>query len=373
VGAGLLVRSFVSLLRVERGFDPRNVLTVTVQAWGYYPTPDRRAAFVREATERLAALPGVQAAGMTSSLPLAEPIGQHEAAFEIEGRPIASPDQVQSVDAAGVTSGYFLALRIPLRRGRHFSTADVATAPAVAIVNEAFVRRHWPNESPLEKRIKVTVGPSVLRTVVGVVADVRHGGLHEAPQPMVYVPHAQWGTGANAFVIRTRGDPLAALAQVRNEFRSINPAMPLASTTTLESLLDDSLRERRFHLALLGAFAAVALLLAALGVYGVMSHATTERTHEIGVRMALGARGTDVLGMVMRQGASLAVAGALGGMVGAVAVTRLLRGMLFGVTPLDPAAYVGAGALLLGAAALACYLPARRAARLDPVRALRAE
>jgi putative ABC transport system permease protein len=219
----------------------------------------------------------------------------------------------------------------------------------------------------------VTAGPSGLRTIVGVVADVRHGGLHEAPRPMVYIPHAQWGTGANAFVIRTTGDPLAALPQVRSEFQSINPVLPLAETTTLEALLDDSLRERRFHLALLGAFASIALLLAALGVYGVMSHATTERTHEIGVRMALGARGADVLAMVMRQGASLAVAGAIGGLIGAAAVTRLLRGMLFGVTPLDPLAYVGAGALLLGAAALACYLPARRAARLDPVRALRVE
>ncbi|MFN2566538.1 MAG: ABC transporter permease, partial [Gemmatimonadaceae bacterium] len=372
VGAGLLVRSFVSLLRVERGFDPYNVLAVTVQAWGY-PTPERRAGFVRDATERLAALPGVQAAGMTSSLPFAPAIGQDEAGFEIEGRPVASPDQAESVHAAAVTSGYFAALRIPIRRGRHFATTDVTTAPPVAIVNEALARRHWPNESPLGKRIKVTAGPSVLRTIVGVVADVRHGGLHEAPRPTVYVPHAQWGTGANAFVIRTRGDANAALAQVRAEFRSINPAMPLASTTTLEALLDDSLRERRFHLALLGAFAAVALLLAGLGVYGVMSHATTERTHEIGVRMALGARGRDVLGMVMRQGASLAVAGAIGGLLGAAAVTRLLRGMLFGVTPLDPMAYVGAGALLFGAAALACYLPARRAARLDPVRALRAE
>jgi putative ABC transport system permease protein len=160
---------------------------------------------------------------------------------------------------------------------------------------------------------------------------------------------------------------------VRAAFRAINGAMPLASTTTLESLLDDSLRERRFHLALLGAFAVVALLLAALGVYGVMSHATSERTHEIGVRMALGARGADVLGMVMRQGATLAVAGAVGGLVGAAMVTRVLRGMLYGVTPLDPFAYLGAGVLLLLSAALACYLPARRAAQLDPVRALRAE
>jgi predicted permease len=315
----------------------------------------------------------VQAAGMTSSLPIASPIGQHEAAFEIEGRPVASPEQAVSVKVAGVTDGYFAALRIPLRRGRHFATTDDASAPPVAIVNEAVARRHWPNESPVGKRIKVTAGPSGLRTIVGVVADVRHGGLHEAPRPMVYIPHAQWGTGANAFVIRTTGDPLAALPQVRSEFQSINPVLPLAETTTLEALLDDSLRERRFHLALLGAFASIALLLAALGVYGVMSHATTERTHEIGVRMALGARGADVLAMVMRQGASLAVAGAIGGLIGAAAVTRLLRGMLFGVTPLDPLAYVGAGALLLGAAALACYLPARRAARLDPVRALRVE
>jgi putative ABC transport system permease protein len=274
---------------------------------------------------------------------------------------------------AAVTSGYFAALRIPLRRGRHFAATDVADAAPVATINEALARRHWPNESPLGKRIKLTFGGTALRTIVGVVADVRHGGLHEAPQPTVYVPHAQASTGANAFVIRTRADPHAMLGLVRAEFRAINPAMPLASTTTLEALLDDSLRERRFHLALLGAFAAVALLLAALGVYGVMSHATTERTHEIGVRMALGARGADVLGMVMRQGASLAVAGALGGLLGAVAVTRLLRGMLYGVTPLDPLAYVGAGVLLLGAAGLASYLPARRAARLDPVRALRTE
>jgi putative ABC transport system permease protein len=373
VGAGLLVRSFVSLLRVERGFDPHNVLAVTVQSWSYYRTPERRAAFVRDATERLAALPGVQAAGMTSSVPFGERIGQDEAAFEIEGRPVASRDQAESVKAAAVTSGYFAALRIPLRRGRHFAASDVASAPPVAIINEALARRHWPNESPLGKRIKVTFGGSVLRTIVGVVADVRHGGLHETPQPTVYAPHAQAATGANAFVIRTAGDPLAALPQVRAEFRSINAVLPLASTTTLETLLEDSLRERRFHLALLGAFAVVALLLAALGVYGVMSHATTERTHEIGVRMALGARGADVLRMVMRQGASLAIAGAIGGLLGATAVTRLLRGMLYGVTPLDPLAYVGAGALLLAAAGMACYLPARRAARLDPVRALRVE
>jgi putative ABC transport system permease protein len=373
VGAGLLVRSFVSLLRVERGFDPHNVLAVTVQSWGYYPTPDRRAGFVREATTRLAALPGVGAAGVTSSLPFAPAIGANEAGLEIEGQPVASPGEAQSVRTAAVTSGYFDALRIPLRRGRLFAATDAGNAAPVAIVSEALARRYWPNGNALGQRVKLSSGAPVMRTIVGVVADVRHGGLQEAPRPTVYVPHAQSPTGANAFVIRTAGDPLAALAQVRAEFRSINPSMPLASTTTLESLLDDSLRERRFHLALLGAFAVVALLLAALGVYGVMSYATSERTHEIGVRMALGARGADVLGMVMRQGATLAAAGALGGLLGAAAVTRLLRGMLFGVTPLDPLAYVGAGALLLGAAALACYLPARRAARLDPVRALRAE
>ncbi|MDQ3996175.1 MAG: ABC transporter permease, partial [Gemmatimonadota bacterium] len=282
VGAGLLVRSFVSLLRVERGFDPHNVLAVTVQSWGYYRKPELRASFVREATERLAALPGVQAAGMTSSLPFAARIGQDEAGFEIEGRPVASPDQAESVRAAAVTSGYFAALRIPLRQGRRFAATDDATAARVAIVNDALARRHWPDESPLGKRIKVSIDrPPGLRTIVGVVADVRHGGLHEAARPTVYAPHAQAPTGANAFVIRTTGDPLTALGQVRAEFRAINGALPLASTTTLEALLDDSLRERRFHLALLGAFAVVALLLAALGVYGVMSHATSERTHEI--------------------------------------------------------------------------------------------
>ena len=374
VGAGLLVRSFVSLLRVERGFDPQGVLAATVQSWAYYPTPDRRAAFVQEATERLAALPGVHGAGVTSALPFAPQIGQDEAGFEIEGRPAASPEESKTVRTAAVTSGYFAALRIPLRAGRMFGSTDARGAALVAIVSEALVRRHFPNQNPLGQRIKVTFGgPVAPRTIVGVVADVRHGGLHEAPQPTVYLPHSQAATGANAFVVRTGGDPLAALGQLRAEFRAINPAMPIASTATLESLLDDSLAERRFHLALLGAFASVALLLAALGVYGVMSHATTERTHEIGVRMALGARAADVLRMVMRQGTSLAIAGAVGGLFGALAVTRLLRGMLYGVTPLDPLAYLAAGMLLLIAAGLACYLPARRAARLDPVRALRAE
>jgi putative ABC transport system permease protein len=374
VGAGLLVRSFVSLLRVERGFDPRGVLAATVQSWSYYPTPDRRAAFVQEATARLAALPGVQAAGLTSDLPFAETIGQNEAAFEIEGRPPTALEESKTVRIAAVTSGYFGALRIPLRAGRMLTSTDARGAALVAIVIEALVRRHFPNQSPLGHRIKVTFGgPVVPRTIVGVVGDVRRGGLHETPQPTVYLPHSQAATGANAFVIRTRGDPLAALGQLRAEFRAINPVMPIASTAMLESLLDDSLRERRFHLALLGAFASVALLLAALGVYGVMSHATTERTHEIGVRMALGARAADVLRLVMRQGTSLAIAGAIGGVVGALAVTRLLRGMLYGVTPLDPLAYLGAGILLLIAAGLACYLPARRAARLDPVRALRVE
>jgi putative ABC transport system permease protein len=374
VGAGLLVRSFVSLLRVQRGFDPTNVLAVTVQSWAYFPSPARRAAFVRDATERLAALPGVAAAGMTSSLPFAPRIGQDESGFEIEGRTPASPEQAESVRAAAVTSGYFATLRIPLRQGRLFETTDVAGAQMVVIVNEALVRRYWPNESPIGKRITLGLSSApLLRTVVGVVGDVRHGGLHEPARPMVFVPHAQAPTGANEFVVRTTGDPLAALAQVRAEFRRINAVMPLASTTTLENLLDESLRERRFHLALLGAFAGVALLLAAIGVYGVMSHTTSQRTHEIGVRMALGAIGWDVLRLVMRQGASLAMAGAAGGLLGAVAVTRLLRGMLYGVTPLDPLAYVGAGVLLLLAAAAACYVPARRAARLDPVTALRIE
>lgn len=376
VSAGLLVRSFVGLLRVDRGFDSRNVLAVTVQSWGYYPTPPQRANFVREMQEQLATIPGVRAAGMTSSLPLAEAIGAEEAGFEIEGRPAAGPEQIPTVHAAAVTSGYFGTLGIALRGGRLFAETDELNSAPVAVVNETLVKRYWPDQNPIGKRIILRfAGPPVAREVVGIVSDVRHGGLQEAPRPTVFVPHAQSPTGANTFVLRTAADPRAgpALDAVRRLFRTTNAAMPIATVTTLDELLANSLAERRFNLALLGAFAGVALLLAAVGIYGVMSQVTNERTHEMGVRLALGATTGDVLRMVLREGGTLAIAGTGLGVAGALGLTGALRTMLFEITPADPVTYAGGIALLLSVALFACYIPARRATRIDPVTALRGE
>ncbi|MFN2398636.1 MAG: ADOP family duplicated permease [Gemmatimonadaceae bacterium] len=376
VGAGLLVRSFVALLQVDRGFDSRNVLAVTVWSWGYYPTPPQRANFVREMQERLAAIPGVRAAGMTSSLPFAESIGAEEAGFEIEGRPSAGPEQIPTVHAAAVTSGYFATLGIALRDGRLFAETDGLNSAPVVVVNETLVRRYWTDQNPIGKRIILGFAAApVTREIIGIVSDVRHAGLQEAPRPTVFVPHSQAPTGANTFVLRTAADPRegSAVDAVRRAFRTTNAAMAIGAVTTLDELLANSLAERRFNLALLGGFAGVALLLAAVGIYGVMSQVTNERTHEMGVRLALGATTGDVLRMVLREGGALALAGTGIGVASALVLTGVLRTMLFEITPADPVTYAGGVALLLGVALFACYLPARRATRIDPVTALRGE
>jgi putative ABC transport system permease protein len=373
VGAGLLARSLASLLDVERGFRADKVLTLTVQAWQYYPRPAERAEFVRQTLARLSSMPGVRAAGMTSSLPLHRPIGANDAAYAADGRP-HEPGQEPRAHTAVVTSGYFDALGIARRRGRTFTAADDAKGVPVAIVNESMARRLWPGEDPVGKRLLVTfTGPPVAREVVGVVADVRHDGLDAEPQPGIFLPHAQLSTGAITFTLRTAGDPAAVLRAAKQEIWTVNPALPVSSEATMEQLLGDSLRERRFHLLLLGAFATVAVLLAAIGIYGVVSYTTSERTREIGVRMALGAQVGDVLGLVMRQGTLLAMGGVVAGLLAATLLTRVLRSMLFGVAPLDGATFLGGGAIVLVIAAAATLIPARRAAKVDPLAALRAE
>jgi putative ABC transport system permease protein len=244
----------------------------------------------------------------------------------------------------------------------------------VALINETLAKRYWPNEDAIGKRITLAfAGPPVVREIVGVVGDVRREGLDRAPLPGVYLPHAQTPTGAITFTVRTSGDAMAAARAVRKEIAALLPAMPVSSTTTLELLLDDSLRERRFSLLLLGVFSLTALALAAVGTYGVMSQATSERTAEIGVRMALGARAKDVVGLVLRQGGALALGGVALGLLGAAVLTRGMRAMLYAVTPGDPLALGGAALLLIAAAGVACWVPARRATAVQPVEALRAE
>ncbi|HVE77652.1 MAG TPA: ABC transporter permease [Gemmatimonadaceae bacterium] len=371
VGAGLLGRSLRALLDQERGYRTDGVATMSVQAWQHYPTRARRAEYVRLAVEQLRTLPGALAAGATSSLPLAGPIGADDATYSREGDASGEAARAHAVAVAG---DYFDVLGIPLRRGRRFDRTDDAAGPGVVIVNEALARRAWPGEDPVGKRMRVAFAAApVVREVVGVVGDVRHEGLDREPTPTVFVPHAQAATGAMIFTVRTAGDAASLVKQMREALFALTPSMPVADEATLEGLLDDSLRERRFQLSVLGAFAIVALLLAAVGTYGVISQATGERTREIGVRMALGARQRDVVALVMRQGGGMAAVGAALGLLGAAAATRGMRSMLFGVGPLDPPTLAAGAAVVLAAAAAACWLPARRAARIDPTDALRTD
>ena len=374
VGAGLLFRSFVALLTQDRGFESDRVLVTVTQAWDYFPTPEARAEYVRQASERLRALPGVEAAGMTSSIPLNENIGAETGLVAITGQATGAAD-LPEVHAVVATRGYFDALRIPLRGGRVFSEDDRSNTAVVAIVNDAFVRRFFPGESPVGRRITLGISraPKTEREIIGVVADVRRHALHQEARPAVYVPHAQAPTGAVGFVIRTRGDPDRITDAVKGVFASLNGSMPVSKVTTMDRLVGESLRERRFLLTLLAGFALAGLGLAATGIFGVMSYITGERTREIGVRMAFGADRARVLGLVLRNGFRIAGAGILAGLAGALLATRVLTGMLYGVRALDPVAFLGGALLLLAVGFAATWFPARRAAGLDPVDALRAE
>ena len=372
VGAGLLFRSLATLLRTDRGFETDGVLVATAQTWSYYRTPAQRVEFVRRTVERLGALPGVDHVGITSSLPLDWPIGFERAQMRVEGQAISPGDEVPTVHAVATTPGYFAALRIPLDRGRWLNETDGAGAPRVALVNRAFVRRYFGDENPLGKRVIFGfLGAPIPREIVGVVGDVRHRGLHADPSPSVFVPHAQGTTGAMHIVVHTTGDAALLQRAVKSELAALNGAMPLTQLTTMNDLLGRSLRERRFQLGLLSVFSLIALVLSAIGIYGVMNRTTSERTHEIGVRMAIGAQRTDVRWMVLRHGGVLAVAGVAVGTGIAVLLTRYMAGMLFGVTPLDPFTFGAAAALLLIAALVATWVPAWRASTVDPVVALR--
>ena len=378
VGAGLLGRSALALLRVERGFRADHVAAVTVFVWGEGREPARRVTLVRELVDRVAALPGVRAAAMTSSLPLADPITGDEATFQIAGRAAPPAGEEPTAHVTVATEGYLDALGTPLRRGRAFTRADDARSVPVALVNEAFVRRHFPGEDALGRRIEVqssegSRGTAVRREIVGVVADVRQTGLAADPRPAIIVPHAQAPTGAVTIVVRTPGDPAAALDAIKRAVWSVQPSLAIYASTTLEDLVADQLREGRFYLLLLAGFAGAALALAGVGVYGALSHGARERSREMSVRVALGARAADVARLVLRQGAVPALAGTLGGALAAAALTRLLGRLLFGTPPLDPLTFGAAAALTLGVALVACAIPARRAGRVDPVAVLRAE
>lgn len=371
-GAGLFARSFRAILGVDPGFGTTNVLAITLQTEHLYPPDTARAAFARTLESRFAAIPGVERVGMTTALPFAGPVGPEQAGFEVWGRPMPSTREWPSAHAAAVTPGYFGALRIPVERGRPFAPTDDAAHPPVVIVSAAFARQQWGSANPLGQRVRVAFSSDpIVREVVGVVADVHDAGLDQPSALALYVPHAQAPLGGVVFVIETAVAPRSLLSRVRRELGAVNGAMPIGSAATLDELLAASTRGPLLVLAVLGVFAAIALALAAVGVFGVISHLARTRTKELGIRLALGASSYGILRLILREAIALAGIGAAIGAAGALIMGRAVGALLYHVSPLDPLTLAAGVTVTLAVASLAAYVPARRAARADAMDALR--
>jgi putative ABC transport system permease protein len=373
-GAGLLMKSFARLQNVNPGFNPHDALTFEVSLPKIqYPNDPSIVRFNNEAQRRLAALPGVQAVGFSTILPLAGT--NSDSSFAIEGR--QSNDRTPSPDEENrqVSPEYFRALQTPLIKGRFFTDADNADAPPVIIVNQAFARKFWPSQDALGKRIVMggmSEHPNWI-TIVGVVGDVRHFGLDVDPKPEMYVPFAQNAYFTTIYVVRGSQDPASLLPAIRKQIQAIDPAVPVANLRTFDSVIADSVAPRRLSVVLLGLFAGVAVLLASVGIYGVMSFLVVQRTQEIGVRMALGAQRSDVLKLILSHSLKLISAGAAIGLVVALMCTGALRALLYNVSAFDAVTFVLVTIFLTAVALAASYLPAMRATQADPMVALHAE
>ncbi len=375
IGAGLMIKSFVRLQRVNPGINAENVLTMQLTLPGArYNEGPKITAFYQQLLDRVQALPGVQAAGISISLP--PDWLQLSENFSIEGQPPAPDSNLPVAELLFISHDYFRALGVPLRRGRYFTLVDKADAPRVAIINETMARRYFPNQDPIGKRIKqggADRPQASWMEVVGVVGDVKYTGLDATAQATFYEPYLQNPSRGMYLVVRGATDPLNLASTIRHEVWALDKDLPVTRLKTMEQLLYESVAEPRFRTLLLGIFAAVALVLASVGIYGVMAYAVTQRTNEIGIRMALGAQSRDILGLVVGQGLKLALIGVALGLAGAFAVTRALSTLLYGVSTTDAATFAGLALLLVAVALLACYIPARRAAKVDPMLALRCE
>jgi predicted permease len=372
IGAGLLIRSFVRLRSADPGFQPAGLLTLRLPlAGGRNASPDRRIAFFQQVTDRVVTLPGVRAVGAVNGLPLTGlGVGSN---FAVDGRPAPAPEQRPMGLLRSVTCAYFRTMQIPLVAGRVFADSDTSHAPPVIVVNQALARRFWPQGNPIGARLVVDQNNGRVAEIVGVVADVKPERIENQDWPTIYNPYAQVPVTTMTVVVRAAQSPLSLASAVEREVHRLDPDQPVADIRPMENVVDRAIAGARFNATLLGVFAEIAFLLAAVGIYGVISCDVSERIHEIGIRVALGAQPGDVLKLVLGHGARLAAYGIAAGMVAAFALTRLMASMLYGVQATDAYTFV-AIPVLLGAVALAAsYLPSRRALALDPMTALRHE
>ena len=388
IGAGLMIRTFAALEAVDPGFNPHHVISMIVSVAGSKEAePGRREFFYRQLIERVRSLPGVEAAGAINHLPLAGDLWGWS--FLVEGRPKPRPGEAPKAVYRMVTPGYFAAMRLPIVRGHDITDADNITAPGVVIINEQAARQYWPGEDPIGKRVSFdddTTNPTNWLTVIGIAKDAKQDNWTDKATPEAYLAAFQnhdyigdSGTEASkhmdyiTLVARSVGDPAALASEMKQAVWSFDRNLAISQVVTMDGVVAEANAQPRFEMMLLSIFAAVALVLAAVGIYGMISYSASQRTHEIGVRMSLGATRGDVLLLVVRQGIWLAVAGSAAGLTGSLLLSRLMGGLLYGVKPTDPVTFAAVAFGLAVVAMLACYIPARRAMRIDPMAALRYE
>ena len=366
--AGLMVRSFLRVQAVQPGFRSDSVLAFDVQLPARYASQESPTLFFQQLTARLEALPGVRAAGAISYLPLSG--GENMGRFTVEGAPPVNPGNAPRAERRWVTPGYFAAMGIPIRQGRVFTPSDTADQPRVIVINETLAKQFFNSRDPLGQRLRIG-GP--LRTIVGVVSDVKSSSLESDVRPQIYLPHAQDPWPPMTVVLHTESDPLAMVSAVRGELKALDALLPAAKIRTMEQVVSNAASSRRFNTALLAFFAGTALLLTTIGIYGVVSFLVGRRRREIGIRMALGARRGDVLRLALQQGMKPVAIGSVAGAIVSLAASRLVESQLYGVSSSDPLTLSCIVALLAAAALLACWLPARRAAKVPPMEALRCD
>lgn len=373
VGAGLVANSFVRLLRVNPGFNQSGVLAIALFLSPIeYPEGDPKGpVLLHQMLESIRSVQGLRSVGLVNALPIT---GGPATDFVIEGRPVPPANNEPSADIRTVDSDYFRTMGIPLLAGREFTEADNAGAARVMVINQTMARDYWPHENPIGQRVTMKDwGPPLTGEIVGVVGNVKTNGLDVAVGPMIYWPYFQFPQLFNTIVVRSEGDSLHLVPALKGAIWAVDKNQPISKTETLDQILAESLARRRLYMVLLGVFSCAALLLAAVGIYGMVSYSVSQRTHEMGIRLAIGAEPRDVLLLVLGQGARVALQGIAVGIAAALVLTRLMSNLLFGVSATDPLTFAGVALLLTLTTLVTSYIPARRAMRVDPMVALRHE